>query len=593
MTPFDYPYDCDTILQKKRRLRRELLAQEGLIPKKIAILSGSTIGEVKNVLELFLLHHGIAPEFYEGEYARYYENAVFDDGSLRAFAPDIIYVHTTVKNLMGLPCPADTDVQAEEKLAAETLRWQSFWDACLSMDAIVIQNNFEFPNVRIMGSFEASDRRGAVRFVRRINEALAQYAQAHRGFFIHDINYLAAELGLDRWFSPSMWYAYQYAMDLSAIPPLCAGIANIIKSIYGKNKKSIACDLDNTLWGGVIGDDGVQGIQLGEETPSGRAFIALQHYLKLLSQTGVLLNVNSKNEAEIAKGGFSRPESVLHEEDFVCFFANWQPKHENLAQMASQLNLLPESFVFLDDNPAEREIVRRHLPNTAVPELTTPETYVQTLARSGYFEVTALSEDDKKRSDMYRQNAQRAQAQASFGDYQEYLKSLEMKAFIAPFDVQHAPRITQLMNKTNQFNLTTRRYTDAETADCMNDENTLTLYASLSDRFGDNGIVSALIGKVNGGVLTIEEWVMSCRVFKRDLELAVFDTLVSYCRAHRIDTIEGDYIPTAKNAYVRTLYPSLSFSQEKETEEGVHYQFTVPKKSEPLCSVIDVTTNLL
>ena len=142
MTPFDYPYDCDTILQKKRRLRRELLAQEGLIPKKIAILSGSTIGEVKNVLELFLLHHGIAPEFYEGEYARYYENAVFDDGSLRAFAPDIIYVHTTVKNLMGLPCPADTDVQAEEKLAAETLRWQSFWDACLSMDAIVIQNNF-------------------------------------------------------------------------------------------------------------------------------------------------------------------------------------------------------------------------------------------------------------------------------------------------------------------------------------------------------------------------------------------------------------------------------------------------------------------
>lgn len=592
MTPFDYPYDCDVILQKKRRLRRELLTQSGLIPKKIAILSGSTIGEIKPILELFLLHHGIQPEFYEGEYARYYENAVFDDGSLRAFAPDIIYVHTTVQNLSGLPCPADSDVEAEEKLAAEVLRWQSFWDACCSMGAIVIQNNFEFPNVRVMGSFEAVDRRGAVRFVRRMNEALARYAEAHRGFLVNDINYLAAELGLDHWFSPTMWYAYQYALDLSAVPALCASIANIIKSLYGKNKKSIACDLDNTLWGGVIGDDGVQGIQLGEESPSGRAFTALQCYLKLVSQTGILLNVNSKNEAEIAKSGFSRPESVLHEEDFICFTANWQPKDENLAQMASQLNLLPESFVFLDDNPAEREIVRRRFPQTAVPELTEPEHYVRTLARSGYFEVTSLSADDKKRSEMYRENAQRAQAQAAFSDYSDYLRSLEMKAVIAPFDTAHAARITQLMNKTNQFNLTTRRYTDAEVSACMSDGNTLTLYASLADRFGDNGIVSALIGRVQDGILTIEEWVMSCRVFKRDLELAVFDALIAYCRTHNITSIEGDYLPTAKNAYVRTLYPTLGFLQTAESEEGTHYRFDIPAESAPLCSVIEVTSLL-
>lgn len=592
MTPFDYPYDCDVILQKKRRLRRELLTQSGLIPKKIAILSGSTIGEIKPILELFLLHHGIQPEFYEGEYARYYESAVFDDGSLRAFAPDIIYVHTTVQNLSGLPCPADSDVEAEEKLAAEVLRWQSFWDACCSMGAIVIQNNFEFPNVRVMGSFEAVDRRGAVRFVRRMNEALARYAEAHRGFLVNDINYLAAELGLDHWFSPTMWYAYQYALDLSAVPALCASIANIIKSLYGKNKKSIACDLDNTLWGGVIGDDGIQGIQLGEESPSGRAFTALQRYLKLVSQTGVLLNVNSKNEVEIAKSGFSRPESVLHEEDFICFTANWQPKDENLAQMASQLNLLPESFVFLDDNPAEREIVRRCFPQTAVPELTEPEHYVRTLARSGYFEVTSLSADDKKRSEMYRENAQRAQAQAAFSDYSDYLRSLEMKAVIAPFDTAHAARITQLMNKTNQFNLTTRRYTDAEVSACMSDGNTLTLYASLADRFGDNGIVSALIGRVQDGILTIEEWVMSCRVFKRDLELAVFDALIAYCRAHNITGIEGDYLPTAKNAYVRTLYPTLGFSQTAESEEGTHYRFDILAESAPLCSVIEVTSLL-
>ncbi len=590
MYPFDYPYDRDEILQKKRRLRRELSARPGLLSKKVAIVSGSTVGEVKNILELFLLSHGIQPQFYEGEYARYYENVVFDDGSLAAFAPDVLYVHTTNKNLSGLPCPADTPAQAEEKFKAECARWKTFWDAARAFGCPVIQNNFELPDVRLMGSYEAADPRGAVRFIRRMNEFLADYAAGSPGFFINDIDYLAAQLGLDRWFSPSMWYAYKYALDMSAIPDLCASVANIVKSLFGKNKKSIAADLDNTLWGGVIGDDGADGIRLGEEDPSGRAYSALQAYLKGLSQMGVLLNVNSKNEKSIALQGFERPESVLRPEDFVCFFANWEPKHKNLARMARELNLLPESFVFLDDNPAEREIVRRELPNVCVPELESPETYVRTLARSGCFEVTALSADDARRGEMYRQNARRAEAEASFGNYEDYLKSLEMKCGIGPFDDAHAERITQLINKTNQFNLTTRRYTAAEIQQRRGDSRFLTLYARLADKFGDNGIVSALIGALSpdGGTLDIELWVMSCRVFKRQLENAVFDRLAALCAQRGVRRITGTYRPTAKNGYVKALYDSLGFSLVREEPDGARcYSWEVPAAPSPTCTVME------
>lgn len=591
MYPFDYPYDCDAILQKKRRLRRELLAREGLLDKKVAIVGGSTVGEVKNVLELFLLSHGIRPQFWEGEYARYYEDVVFDTGELAAFAPDVLYVHTTVQNLSGLPGPADTPAGAEAKLAAEQARWKTFWDACRKLGCAVIQNNFEMPDVRLMGNLEASDARGRVRFARRMNEFLAGYACENANFYVNDIAYLAAELGLDRWFSPSMWYAYKYAMDLSAVPALCASVANIVKSLYGKNKKSVACDLDNTLWGGVIGDDGPEGIRLGEEDPAGRAYSALQEYLKGLAAMGVVLNVDSKNEESLAREGFERPDSALKMQDFACFCANWEPKDQNLARMAKQLNLLPESFVFLDDNPAERALVRANCPDVAVPELDAPENYVRLLARSGYFEPTALSDDDRRRGEMYRQNAQRAQAEASFTDYGDYLKSLSMVCGIGAFDAPHLERITQLINKTNQFNLTTRRYSPAEVEAVMHSAQHVTLYARLADRFGDNGIVSALIGAVSPGgeSLEIELWVMSCRVFKRRLENAVFDRLAAECARRGVKTVTARYIPSAKNMPVKTLYDTLGFALVREEENGTRlYRWDVPETPAPTCGVMRV-----
>ena len=588
MRCFDYPFDPAFILQKKRALRRELLASEGLVPKKVAILSGSTVGEIKNILELFLLNAGIRPEFYVGGYALFYEELTFDaDGALAAFAPDVIYVHTSARNLGNLPLQTDTPEQAEEKFAAECARWQGMWKAAARFGCPVVQNNFELPGLRVMGSMDAVDPHGRVRFVNRMNAMLADWAAATPNFYLHDLCWLSASVGVDSWCAPAAWYAYKYALDMQYIPLLCHSVANIIKSIFGKNKKGVVLDLDNTLWGGVIGDDGPEGVELGNETPTGMAYTAFQSYLKELSGMGVLLNVCSKNEEAAAKAGFERADSVLKADDFLCFKANWEPKSRNIDAIAREINILPDSLVFLDDNPAEREIVRQELPTVTVPELAAPEEYARVLDRGGWFEATAVSADDRRRGEMYRQNLQRAAARQSFGNYEDYLRSLEMRCELGPFDTPHAERITQLINKTNQFNLTTRRYTAAEVEALMNDPACVTLYGRLLDKFGDNGIVTALIGRQTGDALDIELWIMSCRTFKRNLEYALFDRLVDVCRERGIKTINGIYLPTAKNLLVADFYATIGFEKISGGETGSVFRYTVPAERTPLNTVME------
>ena len=273
----------------------------------------------------------------------------------------------------------------------------------------------------------------------------------------------------------------------------------------------------------------------------------------------------------------------------MSFKANWEPKHLNLAAMAAEINLLPESFVFVDDNPAEREIVRRELPAVTVPELTAPEGYIAAVDRAGYFEVTTLSADDRNRADMYKQNARRAQLEQSFGNYNDYLKSLEMRCEIGAFDAAHAERITQLVNKTNQFNLTTRRYTAAEIQALIGSPQAITLYGRLVDKFGDNGLVTALIGRVRGETLDIELWVMSCRTFKRRLEHAMFDQLVAAARAAGVKKIVGHYYPTAKNLLVKDFYATIGFVKTAGDEAGnAVFEFTDLAGYQPQCGVMEI-----
>ena len=574
MQDLQFPFDAERIMRKKKAIKRQILEEQSVsfIEKKIAILGGETTEDIKLILELFLLNYGIKPSFYESEYNRYYEDGMFPNPELESFSPDLIYLCTCIRNITSFPELSDSEEQVREKRDTVKGKFIGLWETLANRyHCPIIQNNFEYPFFRLMGNKDASDCHGRVNFVTSLNMDFYDYAQKHENFYLCDVNYISASYGLEKWSEPFYWHMYKYGLAVPAIPYLSFNVANIIKSIYGKNKKAFNLDLDNTLWGGVIGDDGAENVEIGQETALAQSYSEFQEYIKLHKQLGVLLTVNSKNEEKNALSGFERPDTILKREDFISFKANWNPKSQNLLETAQELNLLPESFVFVDDNPAEREIINGQVPATAVPEISTVEHYIQTIDKSGFFELSSLSADDLKRNEMYRENAKRTELQASFQNYEDYLKSLEMKAEIREFIPMYMSRIAQLTNKSNQFNLTTKRYSQSDIETVAENKNYITLYGKLEDKFGDNGVVSVVIGRIDGTdreELHLELWLMSCRVLKRDMEFAMMDALVDQAKNQGIKKIIGYYYLTAKNAMVKDFYALQGFFKQSEDEEG-------------------------
>lgn len=569
MLELEYPFDSGMILKKRKKLKRELLSMDTKrIKKKIAVLGGSTTSDIVSVLELFLLNEGIEPEFYECEYAQYWQDVMFENSKLYEFSPDIVYIHTSIRNITE---KINIKMSREEILSALETQYTHFevmWEKIKeSFGSVIIQNNFEQPFFRLMGNKDASDIHGLINFAARLNMKFYEYAENNQSFFINDINYLSADYGLVKWSEPKWWYMYKYSLCLDAVPMLCHNISNIIKSVLGKNKKAFALDLDNTLWGGIVGDDGADGIVIGQETAEAEAYYEFQEYIKSHKDLGVLLTVASKNDEENAIAGLNHPDSALRPDDFISIKANWDPKDINIQNTADEIGLLPESFVFVDDNPAERAIVTGQL-GVSAPPIEGVDNYIKTLDRSGFFEVTAFSEDDLKRNQMYEANAKRNSQKAKFESYSDYLLSLEMKGEIRDFKTVDLQRITQLTNKSNQFNLTTKRFTQPQMEDVFESNDYIRLCGRLCDKFGDNGIVSVVIGKINGDALDIILWLMSCRVLKRDMEYAMLDTLVKKSYDRGIKKLVGYYYPTAKNKMVSGLYRDFGFEKISEDDSG-------------------------
>lgn len=591
MRELEYPFDEELIIKKKKALKKALLAERSdFTPVKIAILGGSTTNDIRQILELFLLNNGIWPCFYESEYNRYYEDIVFENPALDEFSPDIIYIHTSNQNILERPSLKDSSFDIDTLLLNTVKKFKTIWDTAREKyHCTIIQNNFELPYFRLLGNRDASDVHGFTNFITRLNQKFYDYANLHEDFYIHDILTESSLYGLEEWANPYYWYMYKYALSVPAIPYTCYGLSNIIKSLYGKNKKAIALDFDNTLWSGVIGDLGADGIEIGMETAVGETYMEFQKYLQGLQSLGVLLTAASKNDKEVALSGLNRPDSVLKPEDFADMQINWERKDQNILKTAEQLHLLPDSFVFADDNPAEREIVRKGLRGIAVPELSKPEEYIKLIDRNGYFEVTRLSEDDLKRKQMYAENIKREIEKSTYVDYGEYLKDLLMKAEIDSFVPKYLNRIAQLTNKSNQFNLTTKRYSLKEIEDATEDEKKLTLYGKLEDKFGDNGVVSVLIGTKKGTALHMDLWLMSCRVLKRDMEYAMMDTLVKKCKEQGIKTIIGYYYPTIKNEMVKNFYSKMGFRKIREDENhNTTWEFSLEDPYTEKCEVIKI-----
>ncbi len=569
---FTYPYQNDFLLRKQRTLRRELLARENIsyTQKKIAILGGSTIDDIKNILELFLLDAGIEPKIYQSEYNKFFEDAVFGNAELENFQPEIVIIFTSAVNILHLPKVGDNTEVVQKKFSAEFERFKQIWQSLENkFHAVIIQNNFDFPCELTLGNLEATADFGVRRFISALNEKFATYAQSHSNFYLHDLNGLSARIGLENFHNAEQFHAYKFAVNYDFMPDVALNLANIVRAICGKSKKCLVLDLDNTLWGGIIGDDGVENIQIGHETPIAESFTAFQEFVLKLKNRGVILAVCSKNDDAVARSGFNHPDSVLKVEDFACFKANWQPKNLNLQEIAQEINIGLDSLVFIDDNPAERQIVRENLPEVAVPEVdsTDVSSYIRAIENAGYFEVVAISADDLQRNLAYQENLARKNFQAQATSYEDFLQSLEMVAEIDNFQPVYFDRIAQLTNKTNQFNLTTRRFTQAEIENFAQNENFIALYGRLKDKFGDNGLISVVIGEKIYNALHIRLWLMSCRVLKRDMEFAMLDELVARAKKFSCKKIIGYYFPTKKNQMVANLYADFGFKQVGEVWE--------------------------
>lgn len=594
------PFDAQTILLKQKRLKREIRASQTFMPLRVALLGGATTSLVKDFLELFLLDAGYDASFYESAYGSWYEEAVFPNEQLEAFDPQVILFHTGLNNLREAALPSDTREQAEERAHRELARYEQAWQALEEKyHPIIVQDNFCLPGERVLGNLAGVLPGGAVRYVRSLNERMSEMAAAHSSVLLHDVCYLSAQVGLEKWFDEDAYRLYKTAVSLQALPVYCHSVAGLIRAAFGKSAKCLVLDLDNTLWGGVIGEDGLGGICLGRENALAEAYLAFQQYVLRLRQRGILLAVCSKNDEEQAKEGFSHPDSALKLEDFAAFCANWDPKPMNLTRIAAELNIGIDSLVFLDDNPAERELVRQSLPQVAVPEVKggEPQSYVRALEEGMFFEPASLSKDDMARAELYRANRQRNELEKQFTSYEDFLRSLQMRAQIMPFDAVHIQRIAQLTNKSNQFNLTTRRCTAAELEQLAADPRYVTLFGRLEDRFGSNGVVSVLFGHEQDDLKTgekgfyIDLWLMSCRVLKRDLELAMLDELVFRCLKRGVQALYGEYLPTAKNRMVKDLYEQQGFEKICEDEGGrTRWRLAIDQNYVPKNRVIAVNT---
>ncbi|MBB6145210.1 FkbH-like protein [Silvibacterium bohemicum] len=564
----------DELLTKRNSLRRQLSASTDLKELRIAVLGGSTTNELVGLFELLLLSDGFRPVFYQSDYGRFYDDAVHDPQALIDFKPDLVYVHTSCRNVQNAPPLSCTEAELASYVQTETARYAEIWDALeRNVGCQVIQNNFEAPPYAILGNYDAIASGGLTRFLLQLNVSLSQEIAKRSKVILQDVHSISARLGLKQWFDWTRYFSYKLLLTPEAHLELARSFAATVSALYGKSRKVLVLDLDNTLWGGVIGDDGVDKIQIGRETPVAESYTAFQEYCLSLRNRGILLAVCSKNTEEIAKTGFEHPSSVLKLEHISCFKANWEPKHENILAIAQELNLGVDSFVFVDDNPAERSIVEAQVPGVAVPDVGSEVSkYAEIVEQGRYFESLSLSKEDLERAALYAENSQRAALERKFANYGEYLDSLEMVAEIDTFKPVYIERIAQLTNKTNQFNLTTRRYTLAEMESISTDSNYIGIYGRLIDRFGDNGLISIVLGRKDfeapGGTLLLDLWLMSCRVLKRDMEVAMLDELVARAKQSGLARLIGYYLPTKKNGMVMEHYAGLGFEKTRMDADG-------------------------
>lgn len=433
---------------------------------------------------------------------------------------------------------------------------------CETIDGKIIYFNYPEIDDTVFGQYANRIDQSFTWQIRKLNYELMQLTQEYPNLFICDIAALQNQFGRDWMFDSSVYVSTEMILSLDALPYVGSRVMDIICAIEGKFKKCLILDLDNTVWGGVVGDDGWENIQVGHGLGIGKAFTEFQEWVKKLKNRGIIIAVCSKNDEDNAKEPFEKnPEMVLRLDDIAVFVANWENKADNIRTIQQILNIGFDSMVFLDDNPVERAIVRENIPDICVPELPEdPGDYLEYLYSLNLFETASYSSGDKDRTKQYQTEAKRVQAAQKFTNEADFLKSLDMVSVVEGFTGFNTPRVAQLSQRSNQFNLRTMRYTDGEIAALGASDKHVCLSFTLEDKFGDNGLICVIImEKRDAKTLFIDTWFMSCRVLKRGMENFTLNTMVEYAKEQGFERIVGEYIPTLKNGMVKEHYPNLGF----------------------------------
>lgn len=534
---------------------------EGLKTTRVAIVADSASQFIHQAIRGYGIEQGVHYQVFEADYNQI-DLQVFDPGSeLYAFEPEyVLILRSTEKLLKKFYAP---DNAAKENFAAAQLEYMNnlYTQLTSQLKTRVLFNTFPEINDTVFGNFGAKTRLSFSYQVKKLNVLLMEWASEKKNLFLVDLASLFAKKGYDQCFDPKMYVSADMVYSLDVLPFIAKNVHDVIQAVSGSFKKCIILDLDNTTWGGIIGDDGMEGIQIGD-LGLGKVFTDLQLWVKELRKRGIIIAVCSKNTESIAQEPFlHHPDMKLRLEDIAVFVANWENKVDNIRYIQSVLNIGFDSMVFLDDNPFEREMVKQHIPDITVPSLPEdPAEYLPYIRSLNLFETASFTEEDTQRTQQYQEEAKRNILQKSFANEAEFLQSLQMECEVKAFDNFSIPRIAQLSQRSNQFNLRTIRYTEEEIRAIAQSPDHCTLSFSLRDIYGDYGLIALIIlEKKDAHTLFINSWIMSCRVLKRGMERFTLQAIIDLAKENGFTKIIGEYIPTKKNGLVKAHYATLGF----------------------------------
>jgi FkbH-like protein len=552
-------------LRLKKNLKKDI---QGFQPVKIAVLCDFASQFLTQALKGYGIEFGVNYDIFEADYNQIDRQVLDPSSELYKFSPQYVLIIRSSENL--LKNFYKTQLPGRNVFAKEQVTHTEYlYNTILSrLDCRIITNTFPEIDDSVFGNFATKVNSSFIYQVKSLNISLMDLSQSHKQLFLVDFSSIINRVGLSNSFDTKMYINADMVFSLDILPDLAKNIHDIIQAIEGKFKKCLILDLDNTTWGGIIGDDGMEGIQIGD-LGIGKAFTGLQLWVKELKNRGIIIAICSKNTEEIAKEPFlNHPEMVLRLSDVAVFIANWENKIDNIKYIQSVLNIAFDSMVFLDDNPFEREMVKRAIPDITVPSLPEdPAEYLPYLRKLNIFETSSFTEEDIARTEQYQVETKRTILRQSYESEAAFLESLQMKSEIKIFDQFSIPRIAQLSQRSNQFNLRTIRYTEEELNVIASSPEYVTRSFTLEDIYGNYGLICFIIlQKKEAGILFIDSWIMSCRVLKREMEKFTLNKIIEIAKELSCKKITGEYIPTKKNDIVKDHYRKLGFSAKENNQ---------------------------